>query len=133
MVLTYKDYQSEPKALTLAEMEELHEEIKFCIKGDEEALEIYDQLVKDAVRYASFRANWMLWSREERMDHDSSRSSCHDTVITKFNMLYRYLKAQGCLSKWRETLGDEKQDDNNRKRIGDFACYIVFVNSINAR
>ena len=30
-------------------------------------------------------------------------------------------------------LGDEAEHPCNRKRIGDFACYIVFVNSICAR
>lgn len=36
-------------------------------------------------------------------------------------------------AKWRDRLGDEKDDPYNRKRIGDFACYLVFINSLNAR
>jgi hypothetical protein len=34
---------------------------------------------------------------------------------------------------WRETLGYEKDDKYNRKRLGDFACYLAFVNGLNAR
>lgn len=40
---------------------------------------------------------------------------------------------QGKDTSWREKLGYEKEDVYNRKVIGDFACYIVFVNSLNAR
>lgn len=42
-------------------------------------------------------------------------------------------KMQGCEAKWRDELGYEEDDRYNRKAIGDFACYLVFVNSIHAR
>ena len=48
-------------------------------------------------------------------------------------MLARYLKMQGKTAQWREALGDEKADKSVRKGIGDFGCYIIFVNSICAR
>jgi len=48
-------------------------------------------------------------------------------------MLARYVKMQGKAAQWRDCLGDEKENPYNRKRIGDFACYLVFINSINAR
>ena len=34
---------------------------------------------------------------------------------------------------WRDALGDEKETKHGRKTIGDFACYLVFMNSICAR
>lgn len=34
---------------------------------------------------------------------------------------------------WRDALGDEKENKYGRKTIGDFACYLVFMNSICAR
>lgn len=34
---------------------------------------------------------------------------------------------------WRTELGYEEADPYNRKAIGDFACYIVFLNSICSR
>ena len=40
---------------------------------------------------------------------------------------------QGKTAAWRDTLGFEEDDKYNRKRLGDFACYIVFINSISAR
>lgn len=67
------------------------------------------------------------------MEKDSARTSCHDSVIVKFNMLERFLKMQGKDARWRKVLGYEEDDPNFRKRIGDFACYLVFVNSLLAR
>lgn len=54
-------------------------------------------------------------------------------MITHFNMLARYLKQQGKAAPWRDALGYEKDEPCNRKAIGDFACYLAFVNGINAR
>lgn len=51
--------------------------------------------------------------------------------IIKFNQLARYLKMQEKNTSWRDELGDlEKDKDSSmRKRMGDFACYIVFINA----
>lgn len=63
----------------------------------------------------------------------TSRTSCHNSVIIHFNMLARYLKKNGKAAVWRDELGYEEDDSYNRKAIGDFACYLAFVNGINAR
>ena len=67
------------------------------------------------------------------MSTDSRRTSAHDSVIMHINMLARYLKMQGSETAWRDVLGDEKEDPSNRKRIGDFGCYLAFVNALAAR
>ena len=54
-------------------------------------------------------------------------------VILSFNQLARYLKMQGKAAGWRDVLGEEAENPNYRKRLGDFACYLVFVQSLNAR
>lgn len=133
MVSSYEEYLSMPQCLPIEEMHSLHRELVEEIGNDEESLEIYRELVAAATRYMSFRSNWSLWSREEKMEKDSSRISCHDAVIVKFNMLERFLKMQGKDARWRKVLGYEEDDPNFRKRIGDFACYLVFVNSLLAR
>ena len=68
-----------------------------------------------------------------KMDTDSLRTSHHDSVISHFNMLARYLRMQGKKAAWRDALGDENENKYGRKTIGDFACYLVFMNSICAR
>ena len=114
-------------------MQIFHAEMLAEIGADTEALELYDELMKVATRYAAIRANWLLLSREEKSEQDSGRTSCHSSVITHFNMLVRYLKQQGKAAAWRDKLGYEEDDLYNRKAVGDFACYLAFVNGINAR
>ena len=133
MVCTYEEYLKRPKAITFAKMQTIHTEMIAEIGTDVDALELYDELIKIVTRYATIRANWLLLSREEKSEQDSGRTSCHNSVITHFNMLVRYLKQQGKTAVWRDDLGYEEDDPYNRKAIGDFACYLAFVNGINAR
>lgn len=133
MISTYENYLPMQKSLSLEDMVQLHNEMILEIGFDSDALELYDELVETATRYAAFRAKWPLLSKEEKMDTDSSRSSCHNSLIVKFNQLARYLKMQGKMAEWRDVLGYEEDDKYYRKRIGDFGCYIVFINSISSR
>lgn len=129
-IYSFYEYQKEHGALSFEEMNRLHQEMILEIGSDEDARDLYDQLLDTAIRYSDFRARWLLLSKEEKRKADESRTSCHNSVITKTNMLARYLRMQGKPSSWREELGDEKE---NRKRIGDFACFLVFVNAVNGR
>ena len=133
MVCTYEEYLKQPKAITFEKMQTIHAEMLAEIGADVEALELYDELMKVATRYAIIRANWLLLSREEKNEQDSGRTSCHNSVITHFNMLARYLKQQGKAAAGRDDRGYDEDNPYNRKAIGDFACYLAFVNGINAR
>lgn len=133
MIITYEEYTKLPKALSFEKMQTIHKQIVSEVGNDSDALELYDDLIKVATRYAAIRANWSLMSREEKMEQDPGRTSCHNSVITHFNMIARYLKQRGKIAAWRDELGYEEDDSYNRKAIGDFACYLAFVNGINAR
>ena len=74
----------------------------------------------------------IIWTTSTPLK-DPGRTAFHDSVILNFNMLGRYLSGTGHAAEWRETLGYEEDDPMNRKRIGDFACWIAFVAGINAR
>lgn len=133
MLNTYAEYLNTPKSLSVEKMQNLHELMIKEIGTDEDALDIYSELLEKATQYAAFRAEWFLWDKQTKMERDASRSCCHNSLIVKFNMLAKYLKLQGKEATWRDELGYEEDDKYNRKAIGDFACYLVFVNSINAR
>lgn len=47
-------------------------------------------------------------------------------IGSNLNQIARYLNMQGIDTNWRDVLGYEEDDRYNRKRLGDFACYIVF-------
>lgn len=133
MIPTYEDYLPLPMSLSIEEMAALHNNMAEEIGNDDDSLELYEELITTATRYMVFRSNWLLWSKEEKMENDSSRTSCHNSLIVKFNQLARYLQAQGKAAAWRDTLGYEEDNKYFRKRIGDFACFLVFVNSVLAR
>lgn len=131
--ISYEEYLQEPKSLDLETALKLHKEILEEIGTDQDAIELYKELSQAAARYIHFRSNWLLWSREEKISQDESRTACHNSLIVKFNMLARYLKMQGKETAWRDELGYEEDDRYYRKRIGDFGCFIAFINGINAR
>lgn len=131
--VSFEDYRKELKSLDLDAFCRIHEEMLAEIGNDPDGLELYDELAKASAKYAEFRGNWLLMTREEKNLRDESRTSCHNSLIVKFNQLARYLKMQGKQAGWRDELGYEEEDPNNRKRIGDFGCWIAFVNSVNAR
>ncbi len=133
MISTYEDYLPMPMSLSLEEMAALHSDMANEIGDDPDSLELYEELIITATRYMVFRSNWLLWSREEKIGNDSQRTSCHDSVVVKFNQLARFLKMQGKAAAWRDILGYEEDNRYFRKRAGDFACYLVFVNSVLAR
>lgn len=58
------------KRLYLKKMQTIHTEMLAEIGADMEALELYDELMKVATRYAAIRANWLLLSREEKNEQD---------------------------------------------------------------
>lgn len=130
---TFDDYLNEPCALHFDQMKRFHQEMIDEIGMDPKAVELYDDLVSEAGKYAAIRASWQQMSREEKMEKDSLRTSIHDSVIIHFNMLARYLRMQGKKAEWRDRLGYEENNKFYRKAIGDFGCYIVFVNSICSR
>lgn len=133
MINTYTEYLDTPRSMNVEQMEQIHKMIVSEIANDNDALELYDELMEVSIRYATMQAKWLQMSREEKMDQDSHRTSCHNSVIIHFNMLARYLRMQGKPAEWRDILGDENEDRYFRKTIGDFGCYLVFVNSICAR
>lgn len=133
MLSTYEDYEPEPMSLTLEEMASLHREMADETRGDAEALELYKELYTAAVKYSESRSNWPLWDKEKKLGEDPVRTSRHNKVIIAFNTLARYLRMQGKPASWREALGEESENPYYRKRIGDFACYLVFIGSLNAR
>lgn len=133
MIATYEEYLDTEQSLTFGDMQDMHRQMVAGIGVDADAKGIYEELVAASTKYAAIRAQWPILNQEEKAERDSRRTSCHDSVIIKFNMLTRYLKVQGKEVGWRDRLGYEEDNPYNRKRIGDFACYLAFVNGLNAR
>ena len=124
-MLEYKEYLKKSDAITMEQAVGIYEKIcRSLDPADEDDREIWGEY------FAAIRAGWNRLSREEKADTDENRTACHNKVIFHLNILSRYLAAKGKDISWRDELGDEKE---NRKKIGDFACYVALMEGLDAR
>ena len=86
-----------------------------------------ESLVVKALEYAHIRANWYLMDSKARAERDASRTIAHDAFIDTCNILSRNMGKAGEGNSWRADLGD------NRKEIGDFACWLHALLGIGMR
>lgn len=113
-------------AMSFDEAMDIYKSINDAIdETDEDILYIRRMLQEKAVRYAHFRAGWSLKTRQEKLDTDDHRTSAHDAFISTLNMMAAAEQDTGEM--WRQKLGTD------RKRLGDFACYIALFMALDAR
>ena len=130
---TFSTYQAKTDTLSMEDFLEIHRKMTESIGNDPDAAELFEELMETAIAYTAIRANWTLMSREEKREADEGRTMKHDALIVKFNKLARYLDMTGSDISWRADLGYTEDKPENRRRIGDFACWLVFIAGINAR
>lgn len=99
--------------------------IKICTNEYKD--EIVNELIEKTIKYSAVRAKWEIWDRETRISEDKGRTIIHNAVIDAFNILARLLSKDDIDTTWRDELGE------NRKRIGDFACFLVYMIGISNR
>lgn len=133
MISSYDEYLTMPRAMSIEKMISIHRHLVEEVAGDQNSIEFYDELVESCIKYAKIRAEWGTMDREQKMEKDPARTSLHNDVVLQVNILARYLRQTGKLALWRDELGNEEEDRIFRKVIGDFACFIAFVNGICAR
>ena len=103
----------------------LAESITLCTLEDKN--EFWNDFINRTARYTFIRNQWETMSSEERMAADDGRTQAHNVVITSLNTLARIVEHDGDDASWRLQLGD------NRKRIGDFACFVSYITGISNR
>lgn len=84
-------------------------------------------LVNSAIRYARIRVDWERSLPDLRRDTDDERTRAHNTFIDSCNILSRNMARVGEDNSWRQLLSDD------RKTIGDFACYLHCLLGLKAR
>ena len=133
MITTYSEYLEKPSVLTFEDMNRLHEVMLAGVRSLEGGEEAYDKLVRAGTNYIDTRAGWKLMPKPVRKERNDERTARHNAVIIALDELADKMKEAGLDTAWREEIGYEADDKVNRKRCGDFGCYIAFINSINAR
>lgn len=131
MINTYEEYLNSPDGniLTMEEALQIYTRMANCISRCtlEDKMDFWNDCLKKAAEYTIIRNNWERMSREEKMDADEGRTLKHDGFITSLNILSRIAQKEGVDSSWRDELGEE------RKRIGDFACFVTYITGISNR
>ena len=128
---TYEGYleNSKGSTLTIEEAKEIYrsmvDSIKKCTLEDK--MDFWNDFLKEASKYASIRCQWEFMTTSEKMETDMRRTLTHDSFITATNVLSRIAEKEGVDYSWRKRLGEE------RKRIGDFACFVSYITGISNR
>jgi len=97
------------------------------VKNEPDYIELLEDFKAYAVKYAEIRVEWYMADRQKRIEIDKRRTSLHNALIASVNSLARYMESKGQDISWRAEMGDD------RKEIGDFACYCHCFMGIAAR
>lgn len=127
MNINYNSFLNEKDALSFEQCGKIHQTILDGLGSDEEIIEIWQEFLKASMDYAYTRSLWLLWERSTRQEKDSGRTAQHEKVIYNIKLLRRYMEHAG------QDVDCLKEIEDNRKRIGDFACYIAYIYAVNAR
>ena len=107
----------------------IYTEMTECISkcSAEDKMEFWNEFLMKAANYANIRNRWETMSPDEKREQDLSRTMAHDVFITTVNVISRLAGQEGIDNSWREELGQD------RKRVGDFACFVTYITGISNR
>ncbi|MHA2623611.1 hypothetical protein ACXZ71_09755 [Streptococcus agalactiae] len=94
---------------------------------DEDSLLYWNDFISASVDYSQARGEWLLLSREEKHAKDDMRTTKHNKFIYTLKIFIAYSKQKGYDFPWFESIKE------NRKQLGDLACYISYIYAVNAR
>ncbi len=131
MINTYEDYLNSPAGhiLKIEDALQIYSKMVECIgKCDlEDKKDFWDDFLMKAADYTYVRNKWEFMTLPEKMEADAERTATHNLFITSVNIISRIAEKEGVDNSWREELGE------NRKRIGDFACFVAYITGISNR
>ena len=127
----YEDYLKEENHLSFEKAVKIHAEIlKAGNLNDIDFKELWEEVLESAIVYGHTRALWSIQSFEQRREIDETRTRQHNLFMSNLKVLMRYMEGQGWHTEWFVKIGTIESD---RKRLGDFACYLVNLQSLLAR
>lgn len=127
-IFSYNDFKNEKGIISFSEAGQLYSSLlNSSNQLDKEFQEEWTTFVLLCVEYASARGKWLTLLREEKLANDEARTVAHNKVIYQLKLLKGLANEQGNQVPWFDKFNDD------RKRIGDFACYVAYVYALNAR
>lgn len=127
-IFSYDDFKNEKEIISFSEAEQIYSNLlNSSNQLDKEFQEEWTTFILLCVEYASARGKWLTLSREEKLANDEARTVTHNKVIYQLKLLKGLANEQGNDVSWFEKFNDD------RKRIGDFACFVADIYALNAR
>ena len=132
--IAYKDYVAEmPDPLTIEEADQIYRQLYAQIdEKDEDLVDFFDTVLRRAKDYAEIRFKWSMMDLSEKTAGDEYRTQKHDAFLNALSMMRTVCEKKGKDASWFDLLGVDIQK-TNRKRAGDFACYIMLFRGLNTR
>ncbi|MFT8322389.1 MAG: hypothetical protein ABF649_15965 [Bacillus sp. (in: firmicutes)] len=128
---TYNGYLKANNCLPFEESSTIYNQIiESANLNDQEFKEFWEEMMNNAIIYANTRAKWSIQNFTERREVDERRTRQHNDFMFSLKLIASYMKEQNWNADWFNQLGTI---ENDRKCFGDFACYLVYINSLNAR
>jgi len=94
---------------------------------DEDFIELRQDFFIASLRYSNLRFKWYFTDMENKKEMDKERTAAHNSLISCWNALCRYMNNQGI------ELASNALFPNDRKNIGDLACYLCAIIGIMSR
>lgn len=101
--------------------------------------ETWEDFIGVAITYTKIRADFSLMSITEITEQSAKRTSAHNAVIDSLTAVVRLMARDGHDTKWANEFNIDLTDANraktkfNRRKIGDFANYLVYINALSTR
>lgn len=131
-MFSYEKYLEKQDSLSFEKALEIYNKIMNSADiDDDDFKELWDDVISYASEYVKIRNEWNMLTRDNKNLKDSLRTSKHNAFISTLTPLERYMKLKGWDTSWLSDLGST--DDKNRKRLGDFAGYLLCIGTLNAR
>jgi len=94
---------------------------------DEDFFDLREDLNWASLRYSNLRFKWYVSDIDKKKDLDQERTASHNSLISCWNALCRYMNNQNI------ELNSKALFPNDRKNIGDLACFFCAIIGIMSR
>ena len=131
-LFTYETFSDKSNVLSFETAGKIYSELVGLVEiGGPELQKYWSDFLHAAVTYAARRASWLLLSREQKVATDDQRTAEHDAVLYSIAVIRGTIAQQGLPLDWYHRLIFDNVQE--RKRVGDFACYVAYIYGVNAR
>ncbi|WP_125981284.1 hypothetical protein [Loigolactobacillus iwatensis] len=131
-MFNYDEYLKNQDSLSFEEAVAIYNEImRSADINDSTFKELWNDVIESASKYIQIRNEWLFLSQGEKVAKDSLRTAQHNSFMATLSPLERYVEMQSWDTTWVADLG--KIENENRKRLGDFAGYLLCIGSLKAR